>query len=132
MFKVRPLTEEDYTVLCEWWKWFRFPAPPQECLPNNGLGGIMVSRDGTDIVAGFLYFTNSKMCWLEFIVSNPQYRDKDRTEAIRLLIDELTGIAQRKGYKVVFSSVKKEGLVNHYEACGYSKNSGTFEMVKIL
>ena len=132
MFDIRPLREDDYPQLCDWWKWFRFPAPPQDCLPANGLGGVMVSKAGLDLCAGFLYFTNSKMCWLEFIVSNPEYRDKNRHEAIRLLIDELAGVAQRKGCKAIFSSIKRKSLVGHYEACGFAKNEGTFEMVKLL
>lgn len=132
MFNIRPLTEEDYQMLCEWWKINRFPAPPQDCLPNNGKGGIMVSKNGIDICAGFLYYTNSKLAWLEFIVANFHYREKDRGEALQFLIDELSGIAERKGFKAVFASIKKESLINHYEACGFSKNEGTVEMVRKL
>lgn len=132
MFDIRPLREDDYPQLCDWWKWNRFPVLERDYLPSNGLGGIMIAKDGVDIVAGFLYFTNSKMCWLEFIVRNPKYRNKDAKEAIRLLIDELTGVAQRKGCKAIFSSIKRESLVGHYEACGFAKKEGTFEMVKLL
>lgn len=136
MFSLRSIKTEDYPMLCRWWSWFRFPAPPIECLPSNGensLGGAIVMNGKTEICAGFLYFTNSKMCWLEFIVSNPDYREKDRKEAIQYLIYELSEIAKRKGFKVVFTSVKHPSLIKHYSDCGYSNSgSNTTEMVKLL
>lgn len=132
MFNVRVLTEEDYPVLCGWWSWFRFPAPPQDCLPNNGTGGIMVVKGDVNICAGFIYFTNSKLCWVEFVVSNHEYRESDRAEAIQLLLNELCGIAERKGFKGVFSSVKNENLINHFDACGFTKNKNTTEFIKVF
>lgn len=132
MFNVRVLTEEDYPVLCEYWRWFRFPAPPQDCLPNNGTGGIMVMKGGVNICAGFIYFTNSKLSWVEFIISNPEYRENDRAEAIQFLLSELCGIAERKGFKGVFSSIKNKNLIKHYEACNFQKNEGTTEFIKVF
>lgn len=132
MFSVRMLTEEDYPVLCDWWSVNRFPPPPQDCLPHNGAGGIMVSKEGIDICAGFIYFTNSKLVWLEYIVASFQYREKDRASALQFLINELSGIAERKGFKAVFSSIKNKSLIKHYEACNFSKNEGTTEFIKVF
>lgn len=133
MYSARLLNEGDYDELCRWWQWFRFPVIPKECLPENGCGGIMISKDGIDICAGFLYYTNSAMCWIEFIVSNPDYKSKDRGEAIRILIDELSADAKRNGFECIFTSVKNQSLIKHYEACGYRKKyNNTTEMIKIL
>ncbi len=133
MFSIRTIDNEDYSELLRWWSAWRFPAPPQDCLPNNGTGGIMVCKNSVNIVAGFLYFTNSKLCWMEFIVSNPKYKEDDRKEAIRFLIDELGHIAKSRGFKAVFTSVKNQHLIKHYEDCGYKKGSNnTYEMVLSL
>lgn len=132
MYSVRVLTEEDYPVLCRWWKENRFPAPPQDCLPSNGTGGIMVSKGEIDICAGFIYFTNSKLSWIEFPVADFNYRGNDRAEALQFLINELTGIAQRQGFKAVFSSVKNQNLINHFDACGFTKNKNTTEVIKVF
>lgn len=130
MFKVRILQLTDYKTLENWWKWFRFPAPPKEFLPQGGTGGIMVMKDGIEICAGFIYFTNSKLAWLEYIVSNPEYRDSDRESAIQFLIYTLTDMAKKKGYGGVFTSLKNQRLIKHYEACGYLKSiNNTTEMV---
>lgn len=130
MFKVRKLNNKDYDKLVEWWNWFRFPVPSRECLPDNGECGLMISKDGIEIGAGFIYFTNSSMAWIEFIVSNPKYKNKDRQLAIETLIVELTEICRSKGCKVIFTSIKNENLINRFTAAGWAKGSiGTTEMV---
>jgi hypothetical protein len=130
MFKVRKLKEDDYEELVGWWKANRFSPPPQDHLPERGACGLMIYKDNINICAGFLYFTNSKICHLEFIVANFYYREKDRPEAIQTVITELTDLARRKGFKTVFTSLKNENLIKHYEQCGYIKGSkGTTEMI---
>jgi hypothetical protein len=123
-FKVRKLIETDYENLVSWWKWFRFTPPSKEFLPQNGLGGIMVYAD-IDVCAGFLYRTDSKIAWLEFIVSNPKYRNKDRQQAIKLCISSLSQIAKKLGYNAIFTSVKHESLINHFKDCGFFVESGS-------
>ena len=84
----RPLNEGDYETICSWWKWWRWAVLPKDFLPNNGEGGFMIEKNNVPIVCGFLYLTNSKVAILEWIVSNPEYKDKDRKQAIeKLLID---------------------------------------------
>ena len=130
MFKIRLLTDDDYLNMVKWWNFWKFPPPPKEYLPSEGKSGIMVTKDGIDICSGFLFFTNSKMAWLEYIVSNNEYKEKDRKEAIQFLINELTHLAKRKGFKVVFTSVKNKSLINHMTDCGYIIGSeNTTEMI---
>lgn len=132
-FSVRFLKEDDYEVLCEWWKAFRFPAPPRDFLPENGTGGIMVQKDGVNIVAGFVYFTNSAIAWSEFIISNFDYKDKDRKEAIKILIYELNELSKSKGSKYIYTVVKNQNLKKIYQEMGYSNGSVKVdEMVLVL
>jgi len=94
-FQARFLTENDYdNILCGWWSDWRWTPPSKDFLPDNGNGGVIVSKDGTDICAGYLYFTNSKAVWVEFVVSNINYKDKDRKQAIMFLVDTLTEYAE--------------------------------------
>ena len=130
MFNVRILTDNDFPILQKWWDWWRFPAPPKDYLPDDGRGGIMVCKNGIDICAGYLFFTNSKMAWLEFIISNNEYRENDRKEAIFFLINQSTDLARRKGFKVVFTSIKDKNLINHFLNCGYNVGSkNTTELI---
>lgn len=122
--KFLPLQDYDYEVLCDFWDWWKFPAPPKKCLPNNGLGGIkIVNEFNTIICAGFLYETNSGIAWLEFIVSNPYIKDrKIRHEAQILLISMLTIEAEEKGFTAVFASITNKSLIKKYIEVGYTKN----------
>lgn len=132
-FSIRYLVEDDYDTLCKWWKWHRFPAPERDFLPENGCGGFMVSKGDIDVCAGFVYFTNSKICWSEFIISNFDYKDKDRKEAIRILINEINEIAKRKGYKYIYTVVKNKNLENIYKEMGFLNGSvAVNEMVMVL
>jgi hypothetical protein len=129
------LEEKDYDVLCDYWKAWNFPAPPKSCLPNNGLGGTkIVNEDGVIICAGFLYETNSGISWLEFIVSNPDIKDREtRNDALILLISMLTIEAEEKGYTAVIASLTNESLIKKYEQVGYTKNPiSSFELTIAL
>lgn len=131
--KVRTTSVEDYPELTEWWKWFRFPAPSIAMLPNNMDDGIMVSKDGINICAGFIYSTPSVIYWCEYIVSNPNVRDNTtRKEAIELLINTISQVATDMGAKAIFTSVKNENLLNRYLSCGYIRSSNTTELIKLI
>ena len=132
--EVRFLKENDYDTLSKWWKDWRWTPPPADMLPQNGTGGVMVYKEDAEICAGFVYFTNSKTAWIEFIVSNFQYKDKDRHEAIEMLINVLTKIVQDMGeYKYIYTSLKSKSLIDRYANCGYQLGSTNCnEMIKVL
>lgn len=132
--KVRLLNEGDYDVLSTWWKDWRWAPPARDFLPENGKGGVMVYKDEVEICAGFIYFTNSKTAIIEFIISNFQYKEKDRKEAIELVINALTELAMEvNGCKYIYTSLKNQNLINSFSACGYQVGStGCIEMIKKL
>lgn len=45
-------------------------------LPENGTGGYIVEKGEIPIVAGFLYTTNSKVGWMEWVISNKNIKTK--------------------------------------------------------
>ena len=89
IFDIRPLKDEDYdTILVDWWKDWNWDAPLRDFLPDNGKGGLIVYDGETPVCAGFVYLTNSKVAWVDWIISNKNYRKKpDRGQAIGLLIE---------------------------------------------
>lgn len=134
-FNIRNTDENDYKTLCEYWKFWRFPAPPIEMLPNNGRDGIIVSFNGDIVCAGFLYATSSSsLFWCEYIVSNPNVKDKIiRKESIKILINTISEMAKNMGAKMIFTSLKNQNLVNSYKDCGYLMgSSNTIEMIKLI
>ena len=120
-FKLRRLVESDYDTLVKWWKDWKWEPTPRDFLPENGTGGFMVTKDKKEICAGFIYLTNSKVAWIEFVISNKQYKEKDRKDAIQFLINSLSAVAQETGAKYGYAVLKHKGLKFYYE------NSGFFE-----
>ena len=70
-----PLEHYHYdTVLVQWWKDWGWVPPKRDILPNDGTGGMMVLDGKIPVCAGFMYATNSKVAWVDWIISNKQYK----------------------------------------------------------
>ena len=132
----RAVKYSDYDKLKGWWDFWKFPAPAVAALPKYDdelTTGLMVSSNGIDICAGFLYETNSALCWVEFIVSNPDSGKEERSKALSLLIDEFTEEAKRLGFGAIFASIKHPSLLKKYIKAGYTLGTtNTNELIKIL
>ena len=134
-FNLRPLTANDYDdTLVGWWKDWGWEPPTKEFLPDNGSGGIMVLDGDMPICAGFLYTTNSKVAWVDWIISDKQYRKKpQRSQAIKLLVDTLTNVAKNTGHRYSYALIKSPNLVKTYEDLGYTKGDSYIgEVIKVL
>lgn len=134
IFVGRQTTEKDYEILVGWWNHYGFPPPAPEFLPDMGKCGIMVEdQDGKPLCAGFIYETNSKVCWMEMIVANPQLEGNKRNDAILYLIDSLSYLAYEWQYKWIYTSLKHEKLKEKYMKAGFQiGQEGTMEMIKQL
>lgn len=134
-FNIRPLNELDYdTTLVGWWADWGWESPKKDFLPDNGKGGIMILDKETPVCAGFIYTTNSKVAWVDWIISNKNYREKPkRSQAINLLIETLTNICKSTGHKYSYALLKNQSLIKTYEKIGYIKGGEqTSEMIKLL
>jgi hypothetical protein len=119
---IRKLVENDWDTLVSWWMEWKYwkVAPPKDFLPDNGTGGFMVEKNGQPIVSGFLYFTNSQGVLLEWIVSNPEYKDDDRKEAVELLITTAEEFVRQSGKSYIFSIGRNASLIETHKKLGYS------------
>ena len=127
----RPLNKEDYEIICEWWRWWRWPVLPKDFLPNNAEGGFMVEKDNIPIVSGFLYLTNSKVAMLEWIVSNPKYKEKDRKQAIEKLLIDVEDFCKSINIKYIFSIGRNKHLMNTHEKLGWHVDEKpSYEIIK--
>jgi hypothetical protein len=132
---IRNLNESDYhNILVDWWIQWNWEPPKRNFLPDNGTGGIIVYDGETPVCAGFLYITNSEVSWVDWIISNKEYKMKDkRREAIILLISSLTNIAKNSGAGYAYALIKNNSLIKTYESLGYIKgDTYTSEMIKLL
>ena len=132
---IRELSETDYDdILVGWWKQWEWEAPKRDFLPNDGKGGIIVYDGDIPICAGFMYLTNSKVAWVDWIISNKEYTKKpQRKDAIKLLVSALTEICKKSGSKYSYALLQNQSLIGVYEDLGYIKGDKQInEMIKLL
>ena len=131
-FNIRKLETSDWSTLIKWWdSWPEWVAPPKTFLPENGTGGLIVEKDKQPIVAGFLYFTNSQAVLLEWIISDPDYKNKDRQEAIELLINMAEEICKKQNQLHMFSIGRNKHLIETHKKLGWKVDKKpSYEIVK--
>jgi hypothetical protein len=112
--KIELVDEKNYNMLVEWWKGHEWPIIPFDSLPKTG---IIVN----DIVAGFLYSSDSNVCMLEWIISDPNSDKEKRKESLNILIDKICHIAKDMGFKYCFTFVKNKGLINTLKENSFNK-----------
>lgn len=129
----RTLTESDYEILSDWWKAWGWPVMAKDMLPDNGTGGIIVENKGENIVAGFLYWSNSKLVWLDWIISNPNADKKIRKQAIEMLILTAEQMVKDAGSKYMMSISRSNSLLKIHEKIGWSiDKTPSHEMIKVI
>jgi hypothetical protein len=127
----RALQESDWETLQEWWAKWDWPKVAKEMLPLNGCGGLIVYKGNIPVIAGFLYLTNSNIAWMEWIISNKDYKEADRKEALKTLILELENIALSVGKNIIFSVSKSNSLIKMHKELGYTiDESPSYEIIK--
>ena len=131
---IRKIEESDWETLVNMWKmWpeWKKAIPTKELLPENGTGGFIVEKNNVAIVAGFMYTTNSKVAWTEWVVSNKDYREDDRKDALKLLLNGIEHVAKASGYNIILSIARNNGLINTFKELKYTvDDKPSFEVAK--
>ena len=129
---IRKITENDWDTLVSWWDaWPEWVNPPKGFLPDNGTGGLIIEKNNKPIVAGFLYFTNSEAVLLEWIISDPNYKEKDRKNAIEMLIKGAEIFCKNNGKNYMFSIGRNKHLINTHKKLGWTvDDKSSYEITK--
>ena len=93
----------------------------------------MVEKNNNPIIAGFVYLTNSKTALLEWIISDPDYREDDRKEALEMLINTSEMYCKELGYKYMFSVCRSKKLIETHKKLKWTiDDSPAYELVKVI
>jgi len=131
-FKTRKIEASDWKMLLKWWVGHKWVPPIKDALPDNGLGGLIIEEDGEPQIAGFIYQTNSKGCWLEYIISNPDYK-KDRSILLDTLVMNAEQVAIEMGYKYMLFIGKSNGIRKSMKRTGWVEDPDpSYELMKRL
>lgn len=117
----------DYEIIAAWGRDRGFPIIPPDHFPEFG---IIVEN----YCVGFLYRTDSKIAWLEWVISNPNTDKVNRSNALDEMIRSLLKEAQDQGFKTVLSSCQSSSLIRRYtDNHGFlAGETGMTNMVKSL
>ena len=125
---VRNIELCDYEVLNTWWEGNGYQMPSLEDLPEEGLGGHVVETD-KPIAAGFIYLTNSNKGYVDFVISDPRYKGKDRYELILKLIEHCLDYALDLGCRSVWAMTRSNGIIKRCKELGYSVTTKDYSIV---
>jgi len=128
---IRRIEDQDYSTLKKWWDaWPEWQAPPKTFLPDTG---FIVEKNDISIVAVYIYMTNSKAALLEWVISNPDYRESDRKDAIELLIQAVERVLKDQGIVHVFTIGRNKHLINTHKKLGWMVDEKpSYEIIKNL
>ena len=105
-------------------------ALPKTFLPDTG---FIVEKNKIGIVACYVYMTNSKAALLEWVISNPEYRESDRKDAITLLIQAVEHVLAQQGIKHIFTIGRNKHLINVHKKLGWDVDKNpSYEIIKNL
>lgn len=117
VFSVRKFNpDQDYFNVCEWWKAREWTPAPLDHLPNTGL---IVESPTKKFAAAWLFMTTTGFAWLEYVVTNPTAKMKDRYKAVDMLIGEMVKTSDMSGVKTIITSLKTNGLKKMYRKHGF-------------
>ena len=115
-YNIRPVWAEDADTLVKWWESYdHMLVPSQELLPENGQMGLAIEKDGRMMAAAFVYLTNSDMGYIDFLVSDPNYKGKDRFKMITMLIEACSELAIELGCRIIWAMTTYDSVIKRCE-----------------
>lgn len=122
--------EKHYDIACEWWKQWKWNALPLAALPKNG---IVVYDNELPVCMGFIYLTDSCICWVEHIIANQSADRTQRSHGIDLLIKALSKKAKSLDYVIAMTSINKKTLIAKHIKNGYAiTDTSMTNLLKVL
>lgn len=94
---------KDFKDLCDFLKGHNIDEPKFGIIPKNG---VVVEGAGQKLGFGFIYNTDSCLCFIDCVVKNPKIKDRALTKAVLgLVICDIIKLAKLLGKRVICCSV---------------------------
>ena len=128
--KIRKIKLKDYEYINKWWVDQGFDSLSLDILPIKGLGGLIVEKE-KPIAAAYLYLTNSKMGYIDNLISDPKYISKDRFNIILELIAACKQMAKEVGCLDVWAITNSKGIIKRCEKLKYNITENNYALISI-
>jgi len=112
----RSFREGDYEVCCEWWEWWWKRTglnPVQRAFLPRDERCFVIEKNGVPVACYFLFIMEPHIVgWTTYLVTNPKYKEKDRGEIIRLLVEKVEKEAEKIGIMQLFTVCMNDHMTN--------------------
>lgn len=123
---MKKLTSNDHEIIDGWYKDWGLPITPKSWYSDEAY--IL-----DNICAGQIYqMGNSKMFWIEGIVTNPNCEKELKKEGINKMINFLTNKSKELGAEIVMTSTPRESLENMFKNQGYKNAPEKYAHLGVL
>jgi len=116
----RSFKEGDYETCRKWWKWW-WSGPSgrgtveRVFLPKDERC-FVIEKNGIPVACYFLFIMEPRIVgWTTYLVSNPEYKEKDRRQLIELLIQNVEKEAEKYGILQLFTVCGDRHMSNIHE-----------------
>ena len=132
----RSFKEGDYETCCKWWEWWwehNEQAPPRRVFLPKDERCFIIEKNGIPIAATFLFLIEvSIIGWTTYLVSNPEYKEKDRRDLIKLLIQNVEKEAEKYGIMQLFTVCGDRHMSNIHDSLDWIMIPVEYEGFKYL
>lgn len=121
---IRLYTDNDFAMIDKWYLQHSYMHCPKEYLTKDSTF-ILENEVGEPWLCWTLFLTNSKIAWIEGLISNPELK-QGRKDAIKHLHKYIEVFAKGLGYKKIFGMSANEKIAHLTEYdLGYKKTCTT-------
>ena len=128
--KIRKIEIKDYKYINKWWVEQGFKPVSLDVLPMQGLGGLIIEKQ-KPIAVAYLYLTNSKMGYIDNLISDPKYISKDRFNIILELIKACKQMAVETGCLDVWAVTNSKGIIKRCKQLKYNITKNNYALISI-
>ena len=125
---IRKIELKDYEYIDKWRIEQGYDAISKEILPMQGLGGLIVEKE-KPIAAAYLYLTNSKMGYIDNLISDPKYVSKDRFDVIANLMAACKKMAEDVGCLDIWAITNNKGILKRCKKLGYNVTKTNYGLI---
>ena len=125
---IRKIELKDYEFINKWWVKQGFKIPNKDILPNEGFGGIIIEKE-KPIAAAYVYLTNSRMGYIDNLISDPKYVSKDRFDVIANLMAACKKMAEDVGCLDIWAITNNKGILKRCKKLGYNVTKTNYGLI---
>jgi hypothetical protein len=112
--QIKKIDQKDYELICSWYETWGLPITPRSWFSSETY--IIEDKCSASLYA----LGDSKMYWIEGLVTNPSCDKKLKSESIMKLIDFLQNRAKELGAEIVMTSTPRKGLQQMFIESGFN------------